>query len=107
MRAKQLEVLKIKKNPAVGARISQVLYNLAFSPQIRYIDISHIPAENATTAESIFKLISISGAIEYLNISYTGLRRYLTSDFYKALGESKTLKYLNISEKADKSFTSQ
>jgi len=75
------------------------MYNLAFSPRIRVIDISDIVCGNAIVAESVFKLISISGAIENLNLENTGLRQYLSSDFYKALGESKTIKYLNISQR--------
>ena len=42
------------------------------------------------------KLIKISGAIETLNLRNTKVESYLTEDFFKALGENKTLKYLNL-----------
>ena len=47
-------------------------------------------------AEAIYKLIKISGAIETLIFKNTGVQRYLTEDFYKALGENKTLTYINL-----------
>jgi Ran GTPase-activating protein (RanGAP) involved in mRNA processing and transport len=40
MRAKQLEILKIGSNPNMNSGINAVIYNLAFSPKIRHIDIS-------------------------------------------------------------------
>lgn len=51
---------------------------------------------SAQTAEAIYKLLKISGAIESLNLSNSGVFRYLTEDFYTALGENKTLNYLNM-----------
>lgn len=42
------------------------------------------------------KLIKISGAIEVLNLENSKIEQHLTADFYKALGENKTLKYLNL-----------
>jgi len=87
-------------NPLMRDVVSQVLYNLAFSPKIRSIDLHDSQCGSATVAEAIFKLIKISGAIENLNLENTGVRLHLTADFYKALGESKTLKYLNLSEQS-------
>jgi len=43
------------------------------------------------TAEALYKLLSISGAIETLNLSKTNVFNYLTEQFWKAVGESKTL----------------
>lgn len=42
MRAKQLEILKLKNNPGMASKVSAIIYNLAFSPKIRYIDISEM-----------------------------------------------------------------
>ena len=88
MRAKQLEVLILHRNPAMSAKVSTIIYNLAFSPKIRHIDISELGASNADTAEALFKLIKISGAIETLNLRNTGVEQHLTQDFWKALGEN-------------------
>lgn len=96
MRAKQLEVLKLKNNPSMASKVSAIIYNLAFSPKIRYIDISEMKSSNSDMAESVMKLIKISGAIEVLNLKNTKIQDYLTEDFFKALGENKTLKYLNM-----------
>lgn len=52
----------------MGAGVSTVLYNLAFSPKIRYIDISELSTSTAEIAEAVYKLIKISGAIETLNM---------------------------------------
>jgi hypothetical protein len=40
MRAKQLEILKVGKNSGMGVGVNAIIYNLAFSPKIRHIDIS-------------------------------------------------------------------
>ena len=42
------------------------------------------------------KLIKISGAIEVLNLMRTKVEAHLTEEFFIALGENKTLKYLNM-----------
>lgn len=96
MRAKQLEILKLADNTSMGASLGSVIYNLAFSPKIRHIDISGTGNGSADIAEAIYKLIKISGAIETLLMGGTALAAYLTEDFYKALGENKTLKYINL-----------
>ena len=96
MRAKQLEVLKAANNSGMGSAVNTILYNLAFSPKIRHIDLAEMQTGNAAMAEAIYKLIKISGAIETLILKNTGVQRYLTEDFYKALGENKTLSYLNL-----------
>ena len=40
MRAKQLEILNLENNPSMVAKVSSVIYNLAFSPKIRHINVS-------------------------------------------------------------------
>ena len=47
-------------------------------------------------AEALYKLIKISGAIEVLNLANSDVAQFFKIDFYKALGENKTLQYLNI-----------
>ena len=63
MRAKQLEVLKVANNTQMARGVNTLIYNLAFSPKIRYIDLSNISQTDNETAEAIYKLIKISGAI--------------------------------------------
>lgn len=104
MRAKQLEILNIADNPNMANKVSTVLYNLAFSPKIRHINVQNLGKSNADMAEAAMKLIKISGAIETLNLRHTGIEKYLTADFFLALGENKTLKYLNLD--ADSSMSS-
>ena len=96
MRAKQLEILNLENNPGMAAKVSSVIYNLAFSPKIRHINLSHLGSSNADVAEACMKLIKISGAIEVLNLRNTKVEAHLTEDFFRALGENKTLKYLNM-----------
>ena len=96
MRAKQLEILKASGNPNMGRAINAILYNLAFSPKIRHIDLSDMAAGSREMAEALYKLIKISGAIEVLILKNTGVAQFLTEDFYKSLGENKTLSYLNL-----------
>jgi hypothetical protein len=80
----------------MATKVSSVIYNLAFSPKIRHINVSELGSSNADMAEAVMKLIKISGAIETLNLRNTKVESYLTEDFFKALGENKTLKYLNL-----------
>lgn len=47
-------------------------------------------------AEAIYKLIKISGAIESLNMEKVDCWQFFTEDFFISLGESKTLKFLNM-----------
>lgn len=96
MRAKSLEIIKLADNPSIGKGLYSILYNLAFSPKIKYIDCSNCFVNSAETGEALYKLISISGAIETLNLSKTNVFEYLTEQFWKAVGESKTLQYLNL-----------
>lgn len=76
--------------------MQQIIYNLAFSPKIRVIDISDTNSGSDVVAEALYKLIKISGAIEVLNLANSGVAQFFKVDFYKALGENKTLQYLNI-----------
>ena len=93
MRAKRIESIRLRSVTSIGTGISQILYNLAFSPRIRNIDISQVQVgTNAECCEGVYKLIKISGSLEYLNISQTGIYDGLSRDFFTALGENKTLK---------------
>ena len=100
MRAKQLEIFKCEKNISMGKTIDMIIYNLAFSPKIKFIDLQSAGTVSKDTAEVLYKLLKISGAIESIIINHTGVSNFLTEDFFKALGENKTLVYLNIDEKA-------
>lgn len=102
MRAKQIETLILKKNQLIGHEgMSSILYNLAFSPKLRFLDISEI-TYNVTTGlkvvvESLYKLLRISGSLEILNMSNSaGLNLGLTKEFFVSLGEIKSLKTLDI-----------
>jgi len=50
----------------MGKGVNTLIYNLAFSPKIRYIDLSNITNTDNETAEAIYKLIKISGAVQTL-----------------------------------------
>lgn len=96
MRAKQLEIIKVANNPGMNKGVNTLIYNLAFSPKIKHINLAMMAGTDADTAEALYKLIKISGAIETLILEKSSVINGLTLDFYKALGENKTLKYLNI-----------
>jgi hypothetical protein len=98
MRAKQLEIFKADGNPSLGKTLDTIIYNLAFSPKIKFIDLSACGQVSKDTGEALYKLLKISGAIESLIMSRTNVSSYLTVDFMKALGENKTLVYLNLDE---------
>ena len=98
MRAKQLEIFKCDNNPSMGKTLDTIIYNLAFSPKIKLINLSSTGTVSRDTAEALYKLLKISGAIETLIMRQTGVSAHLSEDFFKALGENKTLAYLNLDE---------
>ena len=100
MRAKALEIFKCKNNISMGKTLDTIIYNLAFSPKIKMIDLSNCGTVSKDTAEAVYKLLKISGAIELLVMRETGVSAHLSEDFFKALGENKTLSYLNLDEKS-------
>lgn len=96
MRAKKLEVLKLRFNSSLYNGIGPILYNLAFSPRIKYIDLTSCNiGNNANVTEALYKLIKISGSLEHLILNNTGVFS-MSQDFFVALGENKTLKSLHI-----------
>lgn len=102
MRAKKIEDINLSGNNYCAKGISQILYNLAFSPRIRKIDISgiYLGGSEADVAESLGKMLRITGSLEELNISNLNIIAYLKDDFFIALGENKTLKTLRADQAA-------
>jgi len=97
MRAKLLEVLKLRNNTSLYNGISPMLYNLAFSPRIKFIDLTGCNINsNASTCEALYKLLKISGSLEHLILNNTGASAGMNIDFFQALGENKTLKSLHL-----------
>jgi hypothetical protein len=96
MRAKQLEIVKLAKIPTMGKAVNSVIYNLAFSPKIKFLDLEGMKATDDDTAEALFKLVNISGSIETINLDQTDVVPKLKEEFYRSVGQSKTLKYLNL-----------
>lgn len=96
MRAKQLQIIKLGKNSGLARGADSILYNLAFSPKISHIDLSDVYLNYAETAEAIYKLVKISGSLETLILKNTSINNLLKEEFFIALGENKTLHYLNL-----------
>lgn len=95
MRAKQLEVIRLRNCKDLDS--NQMIYNLAFSPKIRVIDLNNNGKVNNDTVEALFKLLKISGSIQVLDLGETSFLNVVSEDFSKALGENKTLEYINVS----------
>jgi len=96
MRAKKVEILRLRDNPGLDAQ--QIIYNLAFSPIIKLIDLTNNEQGSSwtSTVEALFKLLKISGTIETLLVGNTKIGAGLSQDFFLSLGASKTMKHLNI-----------
>ena len=99
MKAKALEKLYISGNKA-NKGISNIVYNLAFQPSVKILDISdNGSCDKNETATSLYKFIKMSQSVETVianNIS--GLNNCLTNDFFKTLGENNYLSYLDLSK---------
>jgi Ran GTPase-activating protein (RanGAP) involved in mRNA processing and transport len=108
MRAKMLEVLKLRNNTSLTSGISPMLYNMAFSPRIKHIDLTGCNVGgNKAICEALYKLLKISGSLEHLLLNRTNCSGSLTIEFFIALGENKTLKSLHLDSvlKYDQNFT--
>lgn len=107
MRAKQIEILNLSYNVALD--VSQIIYNLAFSPKIRVIDVTNniADAHVVPTVEAFYKLLKISGSIETLLLGGSNIIKSLSVEFCQALGENKTLESLDLDRpvNVDKSHT--
>ena len=99
MKAKALEKLYISGNNMVKG-LSNILYNLAFQPSIKIIDISsNNSCDRKETSISLHKFIKMSQTVEIIvanNIS--SLNQQLNNDFYYALGDNNNLVYLDLSK---------
>ena len=98
MRAKQLQRICLANNPQMDYGVNYILYNLAFSPKIAYIDISGISVSQrqVETVEALYKLVKISGSLETLVLNRTNIVPHLSRDFWKAMGENPTLRHLYL-----------
>ena len=97
MRAKMLEVLKLRNNTSINSGISQMLYNLAFTPRIKFIDLTGCNINgNSNICEAIYKLLKLSGSLEHLILNNTGATISMSNEFFVALGENKSIQSLHI-----------
>lgn len=98
MRAKQMEILRLENNPSLSDAVPGIIYNLAFSPKITLLDISNINLNGkaADAAESIYKLLTISGSLKTLLMDNNGINQIFSLPFFKALGQNKTLVALSM-----------
>ena len=86
----------MSNNPSIGKGADSILYNLAFSPKISHVDLSDNQLGTNDTAEALYKLVKISGSLETLILRNTNINNFLKEEFFIALGENKTLNFLNI-----------
>jgi len=98
MRAKQMEILRLSKNPALSDAVPGIIYNLAFSPKVSLVDISNInlASKAADAVESIYKLLTISGSLKVLLMDNIGINNNFALPFFKAIGINKTLAVLSM-----------
>lgn len=72
---------------------------MAFSPKIKVINATNsavITNYQKEIVEAIYKLLKIQGSIQTLLLGGSVIMNYLTTDFFKGLGENKTLEHLNL-----------
>ena len=102
MKAKALEKLDISGN-ITSKGISNIIYNLAFQPSVKILDISHNDScDKNETATALYKFIKMSQSVEVVianNIS--NFNKSLTQDFFKTLGDNNYLSYLDLSNNGE------
>ena len=98
MRTKKLRIFEIHDNSATNKGLSSIIYNLAFSPNLLYLDISRTNSLINETVVSLYKLLKISASIEVIRASTIGsLNQNLVKDFWVSLGECASLRVLDLS----------
>ena len=98
MKAKSLEKLYFAGNNT-SKGISSIIYNLAFQPAIKLIDISYNETcDVKELASSLYKFIKMSQSIETIIAhNIPDLNNSLTKEFYTTLGDNVYLSYLDLS----------
>ena len=70
---------------------------MAFSPKIKVINATKSINSNFDgVVDAIYKLLKIQGSIQTLLLGGSKILNKLYLDFFKALGENKTLEHLNM-----------
>ena len=81
--------------------ICKVMNNLPWSPNLKVVDFARSKIKEdqfETFNKNLFKLISMSRTIEYLNLSGVGaVFDKFKPDTFKALAQNQSLKYLDLS----------
>lgn len=97
MRTKKLRIFEIHNSNTLSNGLGQIIYNLSFSPNLEMIDISRTVSNTTETIVSLHKMLKISASIEVLLAqNVNGLNGSLVKEFWISLGESKTLRVLDL-----------
>ena len=98
MKAKALEKLYISSNE-MQKGLANILYNLAFQPSIKIIDISNnSKADLKEVSTSLHKFIKMSQTVECIIANnIRDFNKQLTNEFYYSLGDTNCLNYLDLS----------
>lgn len=102
MRAKKIQFFVFDSSgPNDYECLENLSYNLAFSRALSVLKLcsnaSYPGIVKPTIMQNLSKLLSISASIEYINISRLPLAKDSNLDFFKALAQNVSLKYLDIS----------
>lgn len=97
MKAKGIENIYMSHNKIT--QISSLINNLAFQPTLKVMDISNNPiTDKKELTNSLAKMLKMSQSIEVLILKHIpDMAASLDLEFYASLGESFSLKYLDIS----------
>lgn len=106
MKAKSLEKLYFAGNNT-SKGLSSIIYNLAFQPAIKLIDISYnSTCDVKELSSSLYKFIKMSQSIETIIANnIPELNNNLNREFYTTLGDNIYLSYLDLSNNGK--FTNQ
>lgn len=105
MKAKNLQTLDLSDNNC-GKGIPTMIYNLAFQPNFKSLNVSKCTVDLNEMASAIYKLIKMSMSLEYVDLSnISSLNSSLTKDFFFSLGENSCLKALNMNQSGGLSST--
>lgn len=108
MEARKLQLLIFRNNnneKFMEGSICKIMNNLPWSPNLKVVDFSRSRIKEdqfETFNKNLFKLISMSRTIEYLNLSGVGhVFDKFKHDTFKAIAQNQSLKYLDLSHCAN------
>ena len=105
MRNNRLQVMTVANHSNIGTSVANIVYNLAFSASLKFLEISaNRIGDRATFIYNLQKFISINQSVQTVILNdLSQIPDSLTLEFFKSIASSTSLESLSISSSASNS----